>query len=145
MSERVLNPGIENNDQASLFLATEVFPVWLGGLLLVSGLSATASSGDPDAVTAVTIFLRDVYRMIVGRLPAEESMVLYSRIGIAGVMTVAFAVTIFATSVIDYITLMISTVLTGLFVAAVLGKFWPRATWQGVSPAWSQAPRRPSP
>ena len=131
MSARVLNPGIENSDRAFPFLATEIFPVWLGGLLLVSGLSATASSGDSDAVTAVTIFLRDVYRMIVGRLPAEENVVLYSRVGIAVVMSVAFVVTIFATSVIDYITLMISTVLSGLFVAALLGKFWPRATWQG--------------
>jgi len=131
MSARVLNPDMANSDQAFPFLATEVFPVWLGGFLLVSGLSATASSGDSDAITAVTIFLRDVYRMIVGRLPAEENVVLYSRIGLAVVMSVAFVVTIFATSVIDYITLMISTVLSGLFVAAVLGKFWPRATWQG--------------
>src|SRR5699024_5458657 len=31
----------------------------------------------------------------------------------------------------DYITMMISTILTGLLVASVMGRFWRRATWQG--------------
>lgn len=36
-----------------------------------------------------------------------------------------------ADAVIGYITTMISTILTGLFVASVLGRFWRRSTWQG--------------
>lgn len=36
-----------------------------------------------------------------------------------------------ATTIIAYIELMISTILTGVLVASLLGKFWSRATWQG--------------
>lgn len=99
--------------------------------MLVSGLSATMSSGDSDAIAGVTILLRDVYQTVTGRLPARERMVLLSRISLAVVLGVAFIFTLAAESIIEYITLMISTILSGLLVAAILGKFWPRATWQG--------------
>lgn len=131
LSAQAMNPGMGNTDLAFPYLATEVFPLWVGAFLLVAGMSATMSSGDSDAVTAVTIGLRDVSQLVTGRLPQAEHMVRYSRIGLAAVMTTALVFAIMATSIIDYISLMISTLLTGLLVAAVLGKFWPRATWQG--------------
>ncbi|KFC49951.1 sodium:proline symporter, partial [Halomonas sp. SUBG004] len=34
-------------------------------------------------------------------------------------------------NVITYITRMISTILSGLFMSAMLGRFWPRYNWQG--------------
>lgn len=126
-----LNPGIEGSDLAFPYLATEVFPVWIGAFLLVAGMSATMSSGDSDAVTAVTIALRDVAQLVTGRLPRAEKMVLYSRVGLVIVMAAALVFALFATTIIEYLTLVISTLLSGMFVAAVLGKFWPRATWQG--------------
>lgn len=131
LSARSLAPDLGAADQAFPFLATELFPVWLGAFLLVAGLSATMSSGDSDAMTAVTIALRDVYQAFTGRLPRRENMVWLSRLTLAVVMTVALGFAVLATSIIGYITLMISTLLTGILVAALLGKFWPRATWQG--------------
>ncbi|HEX2177876.1 MAG TPA: sodium:solute symporter family protein [Nocardioidaceae bacterium] len=131
LSAQALNPGMGNTDLAFPYLATEIFPLWLGAFLLVAGMSATMSSGDSDAVTAVTILLRDVSQAVTGRLPRAENMVRYSRIGLAVVMTTALLFALVATSIIDYITLMISTLLTGILIAALLGKFWPRATWQG--------------
>lgn len=131
LAARSLAPGLETADEAFPFLATELFPVWLGAFLLVAGLSATMSSGDSDAMTAVTIALRDVYQALTGRLPRRENVVRLSRLTLAGVMAVALVFALLATSIIDYITLMISTLLTGILVASLLGKFWPRATWQG--------------
>ena len=131
MAAYSLNPDLESPDMAFPYLATEVFPLALGAFLLVAGLSATMSSGDSDAVTAVTILLRDVVHMVTGRMPKKERMVLYSRIGLFSVLALALAGALVADTVIDYITTMISTILTGLFVASVLGRFWRRATWQG--------------
>lgn len=131
LSSRAMNPGLENTDLAFPFLATEVFPVWLGAFLLVAGLSATMSSGDSDAVTGTTILLRDIVQLVTGRLPRKERMVAYSRIALAVILAVALAFALVADNIIDYITTMISTLLTGLLVAAVLGKFWRRATWFG--------------
>lgn len=131
MAAYSLNPNLESPDMAFPYLATEVFPLALGAFLLVAGLSATMSSGDSDAVTAVTILLRDVVHMVTGRMPKKEKMVLYSRIGLFGVLGLALAGALVADTVIGYITTMISTILTGLFVASVLGRFWKRSTWQG--------------
>ncbi|WP_017585130.1 sodium:solute symporter family protein [Nocardiopsis ganjiahuensis] len=131
MSARTLEPALENPDMAFPYLVTTLFPLWLGAFLLVAGLSATMSSGDSDAIVSVTILLRDVSQVVTGKLPNPENTVRYSRWGLAGVMGLALVFSLLATTLIGYITLMISTVLTGLLVASLLGKFWPRATWQG--------------
>lgn len=131
MAAYSLNPDLASPDMAFPYLATEVFPLAVGAFLLVAGLSATMSSGDSDAVTAVTILLRDVVQMVTGRMPKKEKMVLYSRISLVCVLTLALAGALIADTVIGYITTMISTILAGLFVASVLGRFWSRATWQG--------------
>lgn len=120
MAAYSLNPNLESPDMAFPYLATEVFPLALGAFLLVAGLSATMSSGDSDAVTAVTILLRDVVHMVTGRMPKKEKMVLYSRVGLSGVLALALAGALVADTAIGYITTMISTILTGLFVASVL-------------------------
>ncbi|MEV2278890.1 sodium:solute symporter family protein [Nocardiopsis sp. NPDC049922] len=131
MSANALAPGLENPDMAFPYLATTLFPLWVGAFLLVAGLSATMSSGDSDAIVGVTILMRDVSQVVTGRLPKAERLVAYSRWALGAVLLLALVFALLATTIIGYITMMISTVLTGLLVAAILGKFWPRATWQG--------------
>ena len=131
MSASVLAPGLENPDMAFPYLATTLFPLWVGAFLLVAGLSATMSSGDSDAIVGVTILMRDVSQLVTGKLPKAENLVRNSRWALAAVLVLSLVFALMATTIIDYITLMISTVLTGLLVASLLGKFWPRATWQG--------------
>jgi SSS family solute:Na+ symporter len=130
MSARIMNPEIEAG-YAFPFLATEVFPMWIGAIILMAGLSATMSSGSSDFITAVTILLRDVYQIFTGRVPKKENMVKTSRIALFLTLLFAFLLTLGADNIISYISNFISTVMSGLFVAAILGKFWPRATWQG--------------
>ena len=131
MAARTMSSGMDNPDLAFPYLATQVFPLWLGAFLLIAGLSATMSSASSDAVTGVTIWLRDVTYLVTGRLPRSEHMVRHSRIALVVVLVLALGGALLADTIIDYITLMISTVLTGLLVAALLGKFWSRSTWQG--------------
>ncbi|TCP55348.1 SSS family solute:Na+ symporter [Tamaricihabitans halophyticus] len=131
LASQALLPGIDNPDLAFPQLATELFPVWIGALLLVAGLSATMSSGDSEAIAGVTMFLRDISYLFTGRIPAAHNMVRYSRIALVAVLAFALGGALLAETIIDYITLMISTVLTGLLIAVLLGKFWKRATWQG--------------
>ncbi|HIX00742.1 MAG TPA: sodium:solute symporter family protein, partial [Candidatus Nesterenkonia stercoripullorum] len=106
-------------------------PLAVGAFLLVAGLSATMSSGDSDAVTAVTILLRDVVQMVTGKMPRKENMILLSRVGLFSVLGLALLGALVSDTIIGYITMMISTILSGLFVASVFGRFWKRATWQG--------------
>ena len=50
---------------------------------------------------------------------------------LALVAAVTLAVTLPAQDIIKYIKVMISFVMSGLVVCAFMGKYWPRATWQG--------------
>lgn len=130
ISASILNPDLEPG-YAFPYLATEVFPLWIGAIVLVAGLSATMSSGSSDFIAAVAILLRDIFQMVTGKLPDKKNMVLYSRLSLVLTLALALFFTLFTDNIIDYISNFISTVMSGLFVAALLGKFWDRATWQG--------------
>ena len=131
MSARAMNPALENNNFAIPYMAMEVLPLGLGVLILISGLSATMSSGDSDAIAGVTILMTDIYSMVFKKLPDEKNMVRYSRMATMLTLGAALMMTILAKDITDYITSMVSTLLSGLAVSAVAGKYWKRATWQG--------------
>lgn len=130
MAAYIMNPGLESG-YAFPFLATEVFPLWIGAIILTAGLSATMSSGSSDFIAAVAILLGDVYQVFTGKNPKKEHMVKYSRLALVLTLVIAFLFTLGTTNIISYISNFVSTVMSGLFIASVLGKFWPRATWQG--------------
>lgn len=131
MATYALNPNLENTNFAFPYLATEVLPLWLGLLLLVAGLSATMSSASSDAIAGVTTLIRDVYVLFRGRAPSAGNVVRFSRFGLVFTIGLALAFALSSDNVIKYITSMVSTVLSGLFVCGVLGRFWPRYNWQG--------------
>ncbi len=130
MSAYNLNPEMAS-EFAFPFLATEVFPLWIGAIVLISGLSATMSSGSSDFITAVTILLRDVFQAFTGKLPKKEHMIAYSRLSLLATLFLAFLFTLGTNNIISYISNFVSTVMSGIFITALLGKFWSRATWQG--------------
>lgn len=131
MATHVLNPGLDNSNYAFPFLATEVLPLGLGLLLLVAGLSATMSSASSDAIAGVSTLMRDLYVLATGHTPSARHVVLYSRIALVATIGLALVLALSSDNVISYITKMISTVLAGMFVCGVLGRFWPRYNWQG--------------
>jgi solute:Na+ symporter, SSS family len=131
MAAFVLNPGLENRNFAFPYMAVEVFPVAIGVILLIAGLSATMSSASSDAIAGVSILMRDVWVLVTGDTPDKEKVILLSRLGLAGVIGVALLFALITDDIITYITNMISMVLSGLFVASILGRFWKRATWIG--------------
>ncbi|MDW5375823.1 sodium:solute symporter family protein [Halomonas sp. HP20-15] len=131
MATHVLNPDLDNSNYAFPFLATEVLPLGLGLLLLVAGLSATMSSASSDAIAGVSTLMRDIYVLFTGRTPSARHVVLYSRLALVATIGLALAFALTSDNVISYITKMISTVLAGMFVCGMLGRFWPRYNWQG--------------
>lgn len=130
MSAHLMNPNIESG-YAFPYLATEVFPLWIGAIILTAGLSATMSSGSSDFIAAVAILLSDVYQVFTGKNPKKEHMVKYSRFALVLTLIIAFVFTLGTNNIISYISNFVSTVMSGLFIASILGKYWPRATWQG--------------
>ncbi|MDH3246107.1 MAG: sodium:solute symporter family protein [Saprospiraceae bacterium] len=126
-----LNPSLDNSNFAFPFMATEVLPAAIGLVVLIAGLSATMSSASSDAIAGVAILLRDVFILVFGKMPQKERTVKYSRWGVFGIVGLALVFSLYATDVIDYIKYMIAIIMSGLFVCVLLGKYWPRVTWQG--------------
>ncbi|WNO08502.1 sodium:solute symporter family protein [Teredinibacter sp. KSP-S5-2] len=126
MSAFALNPELDNRNYAFPFLALEVLPAVVGMVVLIAGLSATMSSASSDAIAAVTILMRDVSVTITGSVPEKRHMVLFSRVSLVVVIGLALIFALFSDDIIGYITKMIATVMSGMFVCGLLGRFWGR-------------------
>ena len=119
-------PQLENRDLAFPNMATETLPLALGILVLLAGLSATLSSASSDAIAGVTTVIRDLYKLVLGRVPEPGRVVTLSRYSLGITTALALGMALAADNVIDYIKLMISLFLTGMCVVGVLGRTWPR-------------------
>lgn len=131
ISAYAINPSIANSNFVFPFLATSVFPPLVGLGILICGMSATISSGDSDAMTGITILITDIYQLIFRKAVAANKVVLYSRILSFVVVGIALLFIWFAQDILGYIQTMISTLLSGVAIAGIFGRFWKRATWQG--------------
>lgn len=130
MAAYTMNPSLENTNFAFLF-ATSFLPSILGLVVLIAGLSATMSSASSDAIAAVAIMMRDLYTIVMGRMPPENKAITLSRWMLVVVIGLALVFALTSNDIISYITKMIATLMSGLFVCSILGRFWQRFNWQG--------------
>ena len=126
MAAFAISPTLDQASFAFPYLAIAVLPVAVGIVVLVAGLSATMSSASSDSVAAVTILLRDLSSPFQRRWNMTDNMIASSRIGLAIIIFAALLLALLSNDIIAYITSMISTVMSGLFVCGLLGKYWPR-------------------
>ncbi|TNV20773.1 sodium:solute symporter family protein [Buttiauxella sp. B2] len=130
MAAFTMNPNLQNSNYAFLF-ATSFLPSILGLVVLIAGLSATMSSASSDAIAAVAIMMRDLYTMVTGKMPPEHKAITLSRWMLVFVIGLALIFALTSNDIISYITKMISTLMSGLFICSILGRFWLRFNWQG--------------
>ncbi len=126
MAAFAIDPTLEEASFAFPYLAIAVLPIGIGIIVVVSGLSATMSSASSDAVAAVTILLRDLSSPFAKTLRITNNMIHSSRIGLALIILAALFLALQSNDILGYITSMISTVMSGLFVCGLLGKYWSR-------------------
>ncbi len=131
MAAYTIDPSITNGGLVFPHMATQVFTPIVGAIVLIAGMSATVSSGDSEAMAAVTITIRDLIPLVTGKTIPKEKMMLYSRIVSVVMVVFAYVFVLFATDLLSYIQSMVSTLLTGIVIVGLLGRYWRRATWQG--------------
>ncbi len=131
MAAHAIDSNLDEAAFAFPFLATQVLPLWVGTIVLIAGLSATMSSASSDAIAAVSILLRDLYILVLGKMPDKTRMIALSRVSLVLIIGVALLFALTSNNIIDYITRMISTVMSGLCACSLLGRFWERFNWQG--------------
>lgn len=131
IAARVLSPQLDNHQFAFTTLTVLLLPATLTLLVLLAGLSATLSSASSDAIAAVAVLMRDLFPALSGTVPAANVAIFYSRLAVLLVSSLALSLALLSDDLIRYITGMIATLLSGMFVCALLGRFWQRFTWQG--------------
>ncbi len=131
MSAYALTKDLNNPSYAFPHIALNVMPMALGAFIIIAGISATLSSASSDAIAATSVALRDLYRLIFGKMPSPEQVVLLSRISLFVTISISLGFALLSNDIIAYITKMIAIIMSGLCVCGVLGRLWPRYNWQG--------------
>jgi solute:Na+ symporter, SSS family len=131
ISARIMAPELANHQFAFTTVAVMALPALLAMLVLLAGLSATLSSASSDSIAAVSVLIRDLYQSVTGTMPETKSAIFYSRIAVLLVSVLALLLALMSNDLIRYIAGMIATLMSGMFVIALLGRFWLRLSWQG--------------
>lgn len=131
MAAFAIAPELDNASFAFPHIALHVMPLALGVLIIIAGISATLSSASSDAIAGVSVALRDLYRMITGKMPPPNKVIWLSRLSLVLTIAIALVFALLSDDIISYITKMISILMSGMCVCGLLGRFWPRFNWQG--------------
>ena len=68
---------------------------------------------------------------LTGRRISEKNYARASRIALVVALAIAFVITLFVGDVIAYFQKVVGSLLPGVGVTMLLGRFWRRSTWQG--------------
>ena len=116
---------LENPDFAFAYMATNVLAPALGLLLMVSGLSATLSSGDSDAIAGATILMEDIYPLLNhGKRIPENKMKNASRIAVVITLFASFLVSLKADGVMAFINNVLGAMMPGMVLTLIIGRLW---------------------
>ena len=116
---------LENPDFAFAYMATNVLAPALGLLLMVSGLSATLSSGDSDAIAGATILMEDIYPLFNhGKRIPENKMKNASRIAVVITLFASFLVSLKADGVMAFINNVLGAMMPGMVLTLIIGRLW---------------------
>ncbi|MEE2000515.1 sodium:solute symporter family protein [Alkalimonas sp. MEB108] len=131
IAARQTAPDLADHQFAFATVAVSVLPAVLAMVVLLAGVSATLSSASSDAIAAVSIFIRDMVQQCYPAGFSQQRLLLLSRLSLVMVALLALAMALMSNDIIRYITSLIATVMSGLAVTALLGRFWRGFRWQG--------------
>ena len=127
-----LNPDLHGvaADQALLWLVMHVLPAWLAAFVVVAVASGIFSCANGNAMAISTFFVRHIYPLVTGgKYPARP--LLAARLVLVCAFTLCISVGIHAGTIVGYVTRFLPVTMSGLAIVILVGRFWPRATWQG--------------
>jgi solute:Na+ symporter, SSS family len=131
MSAFAMSQDLDNAAYAFPHIALNVMPLGLGIFIIIAGISATLSSASSDAIAGVSVAMRDLYRLVTGKMPTPDRVVWLSRISLVITISISLGFALLSNDIISYITKMIAILMSGMCVCGLLGRFWPRYNWQG--------------
>lgn len=133
-----LNQHLPVPDQALPWLVMNVLPPWLAAFVVVAVVSGMSSAANGNAAAAGTFFVRHIYPLTTGRFPKKP--VVSARWALVFAFLLSTAVALYTGSIVGFVIKFLPLTMSGLGVIILLGRFWPRATWQGALAALVTTP-----
>lgn len=143
MAARVLFPEMDNRNDAFAFMAQEMLPPGIRGIVLAAALSAMMSTASGALIASATVFTTDLLpsiRRVIGLQPKQarledghvgkDSLVSY-RVTIFVLAGITMFIATIVTDVVMALTIAYDILVGGLLVAIVGGLFWKRGTRAG--------------
>jgi SSS family solute:Na+ symporter len=115
-----------------------VLPPWLAAFVVVSIASAIFSSANGNAAAAGTFFVRHIFPLVTGRYPKRTLVAVRRALACAFILSTALA--LYTGTIVGFVVKFLPMTLSGLAVIIMLGRFWPRSTWQGALAALITTP-----
>lgn len=131
IAARQMAPDLPDHQFAFATVAVTVLPAAVAMVVLLAGVSATLSSASSDAIAGVSILIRDMVQQCFPAGFKPQHLLMLSRVSLVLVALLALAMALMSNDIIRYITSLIATVMSGLAVTALLGRFWRGFRWQG--------------
>lgn len=131
-----LNPHLQgvDADQALLWLIMNVLPGWLAAFVVVSVASGIFSCANGNSMAISTFFVRHIYPLVTrGSYPRRP--LLAARLVLVCAFVLCVSLAIQAGTIVGFVLQFLPVTMSGLAIIVVMGRFWPRATWQGAMSA----------
>lgn len=131
-----LHPGFvgRDSDQALLWLVIHVLPAWLAAFVVIAAISGIFSCANGNAMAISTFYVRHVFPLVTGGkypkrpLFAARTLLICAFIGCT-------TLALHAGTIVDFVKTFLQITMSGLAIIILVGRFWPRATWQGAMSA----------
>lgn len=123
------NPHLARPDQALPWLVRGVLPPWLAALVVVAIVSGMSSAANGNAAAAGTFFVRHIYPLATGKFPQRP--VETARWALIAAFFLSTTLALYTGNIVTFVVKFLPLTMSGLGVAILLGRFWPRATSQG--------------
>lgn len=126
-----LNPGLEDQELATIWAVQEILHPVVAAIALAALVAAVVSSADSALHSASTSLTRDIYQMVFRPAATDKEIVRVSKVCVTSVGAAGIVIGIYSPQVLDAIVLGYSLTAAGLFFPLVLGRFWRGATRAG--------------
>lgn len=127
-----LNPNLHNGDtdKALLWLVINVLPAWLAAFVVIAAASGIFSCANGNAMAISTFFVRHIYPLVTGGKYPQRPL-FTARILLVCAFIGCTTVALHAGTIVDFVKSFLQITMSGLAIIILMGRFWPRATWQG--------------
>ncbi|MDY4031733.1 MAG: hypothetical protein SOY64_01520 [Pyramidobacter sp.] len=131
-----LNPNLVVRDYTTFYVATNLLPSWVGGIIFCGVFAAIQSSLAGFCLSAAAFFAKDFYADCVKLDMSEKAQKTVSTLTVLGFATIATALALKPTDLTQYmINFAIGALASAWYWPVLMGLYWKKATRTGA--LWS--------